>query len=162
MIGRCHPDIWCSPPSACTVEEPGRCIRWKVFITTASMPQRSTSSLSTPRTTPSVASGRKAGSWTSPRGSCKEVFVGLTNYLNELLTGLQMNIDPYSNTILILLQKRLHNFAPYFVLLRCRIDCAHLLFIPFPIRRHDYLRKNIWGSPLTGETLYCNCSCSGP
>ena len=38
MIGRSHPHIRCSPPSAWMVDDPGRCIRWKAFITTAWIP----------------------------------------------------------------------------------------------------------------------------
>src|SRR5579871_603937 len=65
-MGCGHPAILCSPPKAAMVEEPGFCIRWKTFITTASMPMDSRSVASRLRTTPRVASGRKAGSGRSP------------------------------------------------------------------------------------------------
>ena len=67
MIGRSQPHIRCSPPSAWIVDEPGRCIKWNAFITTARTPHCSRSALSTERTTPWVASGRKMGSRSSAR-----------------------------------------------------------------------------------------------
>src|SRR5262245_31510313 len=88
MIGRCQPDIACSPPSALIVEEPGRCIRWNVFMTSAGTPQASRSPASTARTTPSVASGRKAGSGRSPCGSrsmCPTSLAGITGLLHLVL-----------------------------------------------------------------------------
>src|SRR5581483_10118569 len=69
--------ILCSPPSAWMVEEPGFCIKWKTFITTACTPAASKSDESTARTTPRVASGRKAGSAISPCARERESGIGL-------------------------------------------------------------------------------------
>src|SRR5690606_5348390 len=84
MIGWGHALIVCSPPNACTVEEAGCCIKWKVFITSPATPHAWRSALSTARTTPTVASDRKVGRGSVPWGRVR---------LEGVVTGCQTGAE---------------------------------------------------------------------